>query len=224
MKRINRFGTALLSISLLSVNFATAQKKVNELTLVYDAAVTTGNKEPKLADAFDGSTNTVYLKGNMSRTEMQSALASFTTIHDATTGTSVVLQEVSGQKLLIRMSPENWQDKNKRYDGIVFTNTSETKQIVGYTCIKSIAKMKDGTTFTVYYTKDLVPDNQEYNYQFRNLDGLPLEYEYLQGNLRIRYTVSRINLNPVPASKFDIPKSGYREMTYEESRGLGGKQ
>jgi hypothetical protein len=40
------------------------------------------------------------------------------------------------------------------------------------------------------------------------------------GTLTIKYTVSKINLNPVPASKFDIPKSGYREMTYDESKKL----
>jgi hypothetical protein len=54
------------------------------------------------------------------------------------------------------------------------------------------------------------------------LDGLPLEYELIQGSLKIKYTVSKISLNPVPASRFDIPKSGYREMTYDESRKLGG--
>jgi hypothetical protein len=50
------------------------------------------------------------------------------------------------------------------------------------------------------------------------LEGLPLEYELINGNFKIHYTASKINLNPVPASKFDMPKSGYREMTYEESK------
>jgi GLPGLI family protein len=198
-----------------------AQKKVSELTLVYDAAITTGSKDPNLGDAFDGATTTVYIKGGLSRSEMVSALASFTTIHDSRTGTSVILQEVSGQKLLIKMSAEDWKDKNKRYEGVTFTNTDETKTIAGYKCIKAIAKMADGATFTVYYTNEIIPENQEYSYQFKNLNGLPLEYELTQGNLKIKYTVSKISLNPVPASKFDIPKSGYREMTYEESRKLG---
>ncbi len=48
-------------------------------------------------------------------------------------------------------------------------------------------------------------------------DVLP---ELNQGDLKIKYTASKVNLDPVPASKFDIPKSGYREMTYEESRSL----
>jgi GLPGLI family protein len=212
------------NIVLLLVSFCTllatanAQRKVSELTLVYDASISSGSSEPKMADALDGHTKTIYIKGNMSRAEMASALFSSATIHDSKTGTAVVLKEVSGQKLLIRMSADNWAENNKRYDGITFTNTSETKTIAGYNCIKAEARLPDGTTFTVYYTPDIVPENKEYDYQFKNLNGLPLEYELVQGKLTIRYTVSKINMNPVPASKFDIPKTGYREMTYEESK------
>jgi GLPGLI family protein len=195
-----------------------AQKKVSELTLVYDAQVTTGNKEPKLADAFDGATTTVYIKGNMSRTEMVSALFSSTTIHDSKTGAAVVLREVSGQKLLIRMTADNWKEKNRRYEGISFARTDETKTIAGYKTTKAEARLSDGTSFVVYYTTDIVPENKEYDYMFRNLEGLPLEWELVQGKLKIKYTLSKINMNPVPASKFDIPKSGYRELTYEESK------
>jgi GLPGLI family protein len=211
----------ILIVLSTSTFFVQAQKKVSEMSMVYEASITTGNKEPKLADAFDGATTTVYIKGSMSRSEMVSALASFTTIHDAATGTSVILQEVSGQKLLIRMSAENWKDKNKKYEGITFTNTGETKTIAGYSCVKALAKMVDGATFTVFYTKEIMPENIEYNYQFKNLEGLPLEYELTQGSLTIKYTVSKINLNPIAASKFEIPKTGYRELSYDESRKLG---
>lgn len=197
---------------------ASGQRKVSEMTLVYDAVVSTGSADPKLADAFDGATTTVYISGPLSRSEMVSALFTSTTIHDSKTGSAVVLREVSGQKLLIRLTPADWTDKNKRYQGITFTNTDETKVIASYTCTKAIAKTADGSTFTVYYTKDIIPENKEYDYQFRSLPGLPLEYEMVRGNLKIKYTVSQINLNPVPASKFDIPKTGYREMTYQESK------
>lgn len=199
---------------------AVAQKKVSEMTLVYDAVVSTGSADPKLADAFDGAVTTIYIKGSQSRSEMVSALFTSTTIHDSKTGTAVVLREVSGQKLLIRLKPEDWDDKNKRYRGITFTDDADTKVIAGYKCTKAIAKAADGSTFTVYYTKDIVPENKDYDYQFRSLPGLPLEYEMVRGNLKIKYTVSQINLNPVPASKFDIPKSGYREMTYSESKNI----
>lgn len=209
----------ILLISCLGTFYtASAQRKVSELTLVYDASISSGSKEPKLADAFDGHTKTIYVKGNMSRAEIASAIFSSAAIHDSKAGTSVVLKEVSGQKLLTRMTSENWAEANKRYDGITFANTSETKTIAGYNCIKAVATFPDGTTFSVYYTPDIVPENKDYEYLFKNLNGLPLEYELVQGKLTIKYTVSKINLNPVPASKFDIPKSGYREMTYEESK------
>ncbi len=205
-------------------NSLLAQKKISELTLGYDVKVTTGNKEPKMADAFDGSTSTIYIKGNMSRSELVSALFSSATIHDAKNGSAVVLREVSGQKLLIRMSGDNWREKNRRYEGISFTNTDSTKIIAGYKATKAEAKLADGTTFTVYYTTDIVPENKEYDFMFKNLNGLPLEWELTQGKINIKYTISKINLNPVQASKFDVPKSGYREMTYEESKkmNLGG--
>lgn len=218
MKLIKGFFCSVLALGLaVTVH---AQKKVSEMTLVYDATVSTGSADPKLADAFDGAVTTIYISGHQSRSEMVSALFTSTTIHDAKSGSAVVLREVSGQKLLIRLKPEDWTDKNKRYNGITFTNTNETKVIAGYNCTKAIAKTADGSTFTVYYTKDIVPENKDYDYQFRSLPGLPLEYEMVRGNLTIKYTVSQINLNPVPASKFDIPKAGYREMTYQESKSI----
>jgi GLPGLI family protein len=212
----------LLSIFLLLGTTLSAQKKISEITLVYDAVINTGDNQPKMADAFDGSTSTVYINGAMSRSEMVSALSSSTTIYDGKTGSAVVLQEISGQKILIKLTPENWKEKNKRYEGIQFNNTKETKMIAGYNCIKAEAKLADGSGFIVYYTKDIVLENSDYNLQFKNLEGLPMEYEVTQGKLKIKYTVSKINLNPVPASKFDIPKTGYREMTYDESRKLKG--
>jgi GLPGLI family protein len=216
-----KFYTFLTGFLLLAVSFASAQRKVSELTLVYDVAISNENKEPGMADALDGAITTVYIKGDMSRSEMVSALFSSATIHDSKAGTAVVLKEVSGQKLLIRMNSQNWIEKNKHYNGIVFINSGETKVINGYSCSKAEAKLNDGGTFIVYYTTDIVPENKEYDYTFRNLNGLPLQYELIgQGKPKIKYTVSKISFDPVPAAKFDIPKSGYREMTYEESRNL----
>lgn len=207
------FLASSMSVSVFS------QRKISELMLSYDMQISTGSNEPKMADAFDGAVTTVYIKGHLSRSEMSSALFSSTTIHDAKAGTAVALREVSGQKLLIRMTAENWLEKNKKYDGIVFANTTETKIIAGYKCMKAEAKLADGTVFDVYYTSEIVPENKEFeNMMFKNLNGLPLEWQLVQGKLIIRYTLSKINLNPIPVSRFDIPKAGYREMTYDESK------
>lgn len=220
MSRKYIFTPAFLYMLVIAGLQSYGQKRISDLTMVYEASINSGdeNKQPGLAEALDGATTTVYLKGHRSRSEMVSALFSSTTIHDAKLGTAVVLREVSGQKLMIRMSAENMAEKNKRYEGVKFENTGNTKNIAGYVCQEAVATLKDGSTFRVFYTSEIIPENREYDFQFRELNGLPMEYELTQGRLTIKYTVSTINLNPVPASKFDIPKSGYRIMTYEESK------
>ena len=121
------------------------------------------------------------------------------------------------------MTPDNWKQSNEKYEGVTFTYENEYKTIAGYNCQKAIGKLADGTTFTVYFTKDLIPVNKDFQYLNKNLPGLAMQYEATIGKLKVTYTVSSINFNLVPQAKFDLPKSGYRVMTYEESKGAGTK-
>ena len=215
MKWKNTFSAWIIGFLWPAMVFS--QKKLGELTIVYNYSVENGaaRNVPSVT-----ATNTIYLKGNLSRSETITSLASFTAIYDATKGSGVVLREVNGQKLLIRMNADNWQDRNRRWEGIRFTNTPETKTIAGYKCIKAVGMTRDSLKIIVYYTRDIIPDNKDYSPEFKTLDGLALEYQLSRGSTVINYSLASINLNPVPASKFDIPKGGYREMTYEESKRL----
>jgi GLPGLI family protein len=204
-------------VSVLAATNLLAQKVLSEGTIQYDISVQTGSSEAKMADVFDGATGLVFIKGNQSRTELKSAIGNSVTIYDSKAGTGVVMREFGAQKLLIRMNAKNWTDKNKKYEGMTFTKTGETKKIAGYNCEQATAKLADGNTFTVYYTTELVLENKNYDAQFKNLPGVPLEYESIMGNLRVKYTASKISFDPVPVQRFEIPSSGYREMTYEES-------
>jgi hypothetical protein len=218
MKNRRYILTAIGIVLLTIVVRVDAQKKISEFTVIYDYSAGLDKGQPGNTEY---AVHTVYIKGNKSRSEMTTPLFSSTTIFDANTGFAVILKEVSGQKLLIRLTPENWLERNRSSDGIIFKNTTETKEIAGYKCIKAIGQTRSGITLSVFYTQDVVPENREYDPLFRTLEGLPLEYELTNGDIRIRYRVSRINFNPVPVSKFDIPKGGYREMSYEESKKTG---
>src|SRR5215469_444077 len=107
---------AVLGVALVQPPAMAQRKVVSELTLVYEYSATSQGKP----DASENAIHTVYIKGNKSRSEISNALFSSTTIFDANSGSAVILREVNGQKLLIRLSPENWSEKNKMYDGIVF--------------------------------------------------------------------------------------------------------
>lgn len=196
-----------------------AQRNFSEGIINYDIVINTGTDKPQTADFLDGATSTIYLKGNKSRTEMISSLGMQATIIDGATNTISVLKEYGDQKYLIELSPADWVDANKRYAGVTFTFANETKQVAGYTCKKAIGKLIDGTSFTVWYAPDLVPENKEFQIANKSLPGLAMEYEASLGNLIVTYTVSKISFGPVPVAKFDLPKAGYRVLSYAESKG-----
>ena len=216
MKNSRLIGLAVLLFGSTSPSYA--QKTIAEGMIVYDMVIQAGNTLPQKGDVFDGASNTVYLKGSSSRTDMISALGNESTIHDSKLGNAVILKEFSGQKLMIKLTKENWLTKNKSYNDIKFELVNETKTIAGYNCKKAIAKMTDGKTFIVYYTPDLIVANKEYNPTFTNLPGLAMEYEIESGNMKFKFVVSKISFDPVQVSKFDFPRSGYRVMTYEENQ------
>jgi GLPGLI family protein len=200
-----------------------AQKMLTEGSLVYDVSVSTGSTEPQMADAFDGATTTVYIKGAKSRTETTSALGAEASIYDSKTGTAVILKEYSSQKLMITLTKENWAAKNKAYQNVTFTYVEEYKEIGGYKCQKAIATMANGKTFNLFFTKEITIANTEYVHAFKNLPGLAMEYEIETAKSKIKYSLTKVSFDVVAASKFDIPSTGYRVMTYEENQAMKKK-
>jgi len=201
--------------------FGFSQKTISEGTVMYDMEMQskTGNKS---ANGLTGSKTTVYLKGGFSRVEMSSPLGTETTLFNAKTGTGAILKEYSGQKLMVTLTKKNWDARNAKYEGIIFEKVNETKVIEGYNCNKAVAKLKDGGMLTVFYTPDLVPMNKEYSQAFKNLPGFPLEYEIETDKSIFKYRVARVDFSPIATTRFDLPKTGYRVMTYDENK--SGKQ
>jgi len=201
-----------------------SQKRITEGIITYDIFVQTGHTNPTIADMFDGATAVVYLKGYLCRFERVSALGVESTITNSRSGEVNVLKEYGEQKYLITLTPENWKDANKKYKDIIFTYLDEYKEIAGYKCQKAVGKQPDGSEINVFFTRELIADNRDFEYAYKTLPGLAMEYETNIGSLKVMYRVSKISFNIVPASKFELPKSGYRVMTYEESKSVSGNQ
>jgi GLPGLI family protein len=220
MKQTIPIFSVLISLLAAGTLNAQAPRKLTEATISYDIVINTTNTKPEAADLLDGATSVIYLKGNSSRSEMVSSLGTQATIIDGKTGNVAILKEYGEQRYMIQMTPENWRQSNKKYEGVTFTYKDEYKTIANYKSQKAIGTLADGTSFTVYFTRDLLPVNKDFQYLNKNLPGLAMQYEATMGKMMVTYTVSTINLNPVPQAKLDIPKTGYRVMTYEESKGL----
>jgi GLPGLI family protein len=194
-----------------------AQKIISEGTLSYNIVIETGAKEPQMSDVLDGATSIVYIKGGLSRTDMVSALGSESTLYDTKTGEAIILKAYSGQKLMISLTKDDWISKNKKYQGVQYTFQDETKTIAGYECKKAIAKLADGNTITVFYSTGFNLMNKEYEQLFKNLPGIPMQYEFIKGKMKFSYTLSKMDLSPLLNSKFEAPKTGFRVITYQET-------
>ena len=48
--------------------------------------------------------------------------------------------------------------------------------------------------------------------------GLAIQYEMISGKIKFKFTLAKIAFESVPSSKFETPTSGYRVMSYGETK------
>lgn len=185
------------------------QRVVAECTVEYKAMIDSTISSDENT-ALKNSTKVVYIKGNNARIDLISTSFLQSVIYDKSNETVTVLREFGNNKVLTKLSKTEWQERNKKYEAFALENTKETKTILGYSCNKAYLKTKDGNQILVYYTTTIVPSIKEFEYQFKDVPGFVLAYEINEGNNKIYYVASKINLSPVQTSKFVIPTKGYR--------------
>lgn len=196
-----------------------AQKQLSEATIEYDISISSV-KGDALADKLSGAKLTLFVRPGVSRTEMESSLGGESTVYDNKTGKGFILKSYSGQKLMITMNKDNWLQKNQWNSNLDFTISAETVEVNGYSCKKATATTSNGKTFVVYFTAEINIVNKQYNNAFKQLPGLPVQFEMNSGNLTFTYNLKKITEQPVETAKFEAPKTGYRIMTYEENQQL----
>lgn len=190
--------------------FAQHTMVIGDCTVTYKIA----GGDPATNNNLSGATKIFYVKGKMARTDVIGSNYRQSVIYDNSTGTAVVLREIGGEKYMSTLSPEDWKKQNSLFEGQTLTLQNDTKTILGYECKKAVAKLKDGSIYNMYYTSAIIPSASENPYEFKDVPGFVLEYE-TGGNdktSKITYTAVQINFDPVPASKFKIPTSGYRVL------------
>ncbi|NIG57040.1 hypothetical protein [Chitinophaga sp. Cy-1792] len=198
---------------------AIAQRSISDAKITYKMEL-----PPEMAQTdamLQDSKLTQYMRGHMSRIDINFNIVNYTYILNARDETLTTLINQHGNKYLIRNNKEQFEKDIKQYAGTTFVDQGETKEIAGYACKKAIATQPDGTSYVVYYTPDLVPENKYYNQRFSNLKGLALEFEIGQkSGGKINVIATKLELVPIPASYFDIPKSGYKEVSQQELKNM----
>lgn len=185
---------------------------ISDCTIIYTISTEMGSADKELTDALKSSIKTVYIRGNDSRTDLVSPSFTQSLFFDKTTGSAVILREFGNNKFMTQMNNSKWMAENKKYEDMtVSLSSTETKSILGFICKKGMLQLKDGNSINVFYSTEMVPSVKEFEYQFKNIPGIVLEFESQEADgKKIKYLATKITFAPVPASKFDIPKSGYR--------------
>ncbi|WP_298716311.1 hypothetical protein [Chitinophaga sp.] len=197
-----------------------AQRTISDARITYKVEMPP--EQLQMEAMFAGSSMTQYIRGNLSRVDMNFNVVNYIYLINSQQEHVITLMDNHGDKYLIRTDKKTYEADVKRFASIQFADQSETREIAGYKCRKTIGTMADGATFEVFYTTDIVPENPYYNRRFQNLKGIPLEYEILtKSGSKMRAIATNVDLSPVPASIFDVPK-GYREITAEELKKIRG--
>ncbi|MBA4197545.1 MAG: hypothetical protein C0459_08315 [Chitinophaga sp.] len=197
-------------ISFITISVKAQQRTVAECTVTFELS-TDSTKNKQLYNALKNTTKVLYIKGNLSRTDLIARNYLQTIFINKDTSDIVVLRHIGENKLITNLSRKKWLALNNLYDSVVFTPSNETKKITGYDCKKLTCTLKNGDSYSLFYATAITPSIKDYEYLFRKVPGLVLEYEIKQPNGNtVKYTASKINLSPVPSSKMEIPAIGYR--------------
>jgi len=203
----------LLPLAWLISSFGYGQKFFSEGTITYAVQTTVDGKS-----IADGVFSVQQIKGSFTRVELKSPLGKNITLFNARDEEGAMLQEFGSQKIMIPITRENLEERNAKYQNIVFTTGTSSKKILDYTCSNASTVLADGTVIEVFYAKELVTDNVGIGFQFGKLPGLALEFTSISGNRAVKYSATSISFEPVPVQNFDLPSSGYRVMSFEESK------
>lgn len=189
----------LLLLSLFSVFTSHAQKIFSEGAIKYDVFLK-GSTEP------DGI-YVISVKAGFIKQEwaMKNGFNNIT-IYNQKTGITLSLNTKDETRYALEITQEELKQKNKRFENAVFTPSSTTKKIAGYSTTSSKVTYKSGDEVDIFYTSDLIPQNETFNTMFPGLNGIPLEYVTISsGANSMKFVASLVEIKVLDNSVFNIP-------------------
>lgn len=162
-----------------------------------------------------------YFKGTKSRKDQESAMYSISQISHYDKKQVTVLMDMMGQKIAFKQNEEDMKESMEKMDSLKITETSETKEILDYTC-KKLEIEKDGDYYDFYVTDEItVEGNPYWATQYKNIDGVLMQYTAEQQGMVMTYTAEEVVEEKVKASKFTIPND-YELKSAEELKSMFG--
>lgn len=204
---------AFLCFTVLIALNTSAQKLFSEGTVMYSVETKTNEKS-----GVDSALYSLKVKGANLRTELSSEIGKSIHIYDLREGIGAVLREFGGQRILIPVDRNNWNEITGGFRNMIYSSIAGDTTLLDYRCLKLSGVLADGSMLTIWYTEDILPEIKEINFPLTNITGLPLMIEMSNGSQKVLYKALSINYDPVQVQNYDIPKNGYRVLTFQDSK------
>ncbi len=209
----------ILTIILTLFLFTVANSQITEGHISYTIVSSTKNPEMEMfLSMMDSSKMEVYFTKDKTSAKMtMGMLMTVTTITDSKLNEMLMLMEGNGEKRAVK-SPIQVANKDSIKNKIVLFD--ETKIIQNYVCKKAIITDSLGISSIYWYTSQISASLEGQSYFNSLIPGFPLEYEIINGDLKMILTATNIE-NKISKDKLklifklDVP-SDYTVVTIEE--------
>ena len=203
MKR--RINILIVCISLSFIN-ANAQAKV-----VGECAIQFSIFQTKLQDTVFIGSKSVLVKGNQCKTVLTSPHFTQGLHFNIQESKAIITKEIGAAKFLqeINYPPANMPTllsmKEIAADSAIV--------ILGYTCKRMELRWSDGAKYDLYYTNEIIPTVNTFEYAFKEVPGLVLAYTIIsEQGVAIQYLATQLDLSPLSLSQFNINTNLYQVL------------
>jgi len=110
------------------------------------------------------------------------------------------------KKYILTLKGENISKSLEKLPKYHIEQTGETKKILSYTCNKAIVTVDNDANdaFTIYYTDKIKINTPNWSNQFKDIDGVMLDYQYEKYGVCMRFEAKKIKFTAIDDSEFEV--------------------
>lgn len=160
-----------------------------------------------------------HFKGNKMHGEVKSSYEMLTSdfIVDNNAMTMTQMLKNMGARYALNLDGDEVNEWLKQYPSLRMEPTTETVNIAGYVCNKTLAHFPNDSlpVIELYHTKGLGIDNRNWWNQFNGIEGFLLGYDIEQYGKRMRIRAREVHFEQIGDDVFQVP-SNYKNVDIPE--------
>lgn len=195
-------------------------KRVNEGVIEYEVQYPT-IEEDNIIKAFLPKAMTFTFKDNVFCTQLSSSFNQFEVGFISNSNNHALQQtfKLIPKKLYSDIEQTTIDSINQlEYGTVRVSYHEETKEIAGLTCKKAMVFCTDSNrtdSFAVYYTEDIRFEDPNWTLPFKEIKGVPLEYQINQMGIVMKFSAKSVKTSPVESTFFEQTLNDFKKVPFK---------